>query len=103
MKLRTGQKYQNKEISSNLEPELNRGRARSELELQRFILIEQVVENVRGGPNHGDPSSEHGHVTLELLQRRRLVWLPHKHAWKHFSYFFSSDFLANFDWGEEDD
>ncbi|KAK6159426.1 hypothetical protein DH2020_006740 [Rehmannia glutinosa] len=58
--------------------------AESDFELKFFILIGEVVEKVRGDTNDGDPNSEHSHVALELLQRRRFVWFPNKHSGKHF-------------------
>lgn len=43
----------------------------------------EVVKDVRGDSDDGDPSSEHGDVGPQLLQSRCLVGLPHEHSRKH--------------------
>ncbi|THG13421.1 hypothetical protein TEA_000788 [Camellia sinensis var. sinensis] len=54
-----------------------------EVEVELFIAIREVVENVRGDPNHGDPNTEHGYVAAKLLQSHFFVRFPSEHSRKH--------------------
>lgn len=54
-----------------------------EVEVELFIAIREVVENVRGDPNHSDPNTEHGYVAAKLLQSHLFVRFPREHSRKH--------------------
>lgn len=64
--------------------ELNANRRRSsEFKLELFVLVREVVENVRSNANDGDPHSEHGNMRSELFQSRGFVGFARKHRRKH--------------------
>lgn len=57
-----------------------------ELELELVFLTGEVVKNIGGDTDHGDPCPEHRHVAPQLLESHRLVRLPHKHPRKHVAF-----------------
>lgn len=64
-----------------------------EFQLEFFFLIGEIVEDVWGDSNHGDPSTEQDDVGLQLLQSSCLVRFTHEHSWKHFCFFAKSKLL----------